>query len=146
MKTSLNGINLIKRFEGLRLESYMCAADKLTVGWGHRCDLPLGTKITMAQAMQFLDFDLNICESCLLTNLPDLNQNQFDALIDFVFNIGTHRFLTSHLYHLIFNDIHNDTAIRIEFLKWVYIHVHGIAVKSDWQLQRRSAEVALFFG
>ena len=58
MRTSQNGINLIKKFEGCRLTAYKCAAGVPTIGYGHTAGVKMGQAITQAQAEGFLKDDL----------------------------------------------------------------------------------------
>lgn len=91
MKTSQNGINLIKQFEGCRLTAYKpVAAEKYyTIGYGHYgADVAPGMKITQAQADAFLVSDLQKFESAVNATGLKLNQNQFDALVSFAYNCG----------------------------------------------------------
>ena len=89
MITSKKGINLIKNFEGLRLEAYLCPAGIYTIGWGHTAGVKKGDKITKEQAESFLRFDVKIYENYVENIVPfELNQNQFDALVSFTYNLG----------------------------------------------------------
>lgn len=99
-KTSKNGINFIAEREGEVLEGYYDSAGKLTVGVGHlvkpgepyRYRVP----ITKAESRRLLAEDLAIAEDVVnnLVKVP-LTQNQFDALVSFVFNIGERNFRRS---------------------------------------------------
>lgn len=90
MKTSQNGIDLIKRFEGCRLTAYKCPAGKPTVGYGHTAGVKMGQKITQAQAEAFLREDLARFERNVMTydGKYHWSQNEFDALVSFAYNIG----------------------------------------------------------
>ena len=91
MKTSQNGINLIKQFEGCRLSAYKpVAAEKYyTIGYGHYgADVSSGMKITQDQAENYLRADLAKYESAVNSTGLKLNQNQFDALVSFTYNYG----------------------------------------------------------
>ena len=95
MKTSQQGINLIKRFEGCRLEAYKCPAGKWTIGYGHTAGVKRGDKITQDMADNWLRFDLKIFESHVEGIAPKgLNQNQFDALVSFTYNCGVRNLKT----------------------------------------------------
>lgn len=98
MKTSKNGINLIKNFEGCRLEAYLCPAMVWTIGYGHTENVKRGDKITEVQAETLLIIDLQKFENAVnnAVRVP-LNQNQFDALVSFTFNIGIGNFKSSTL-------------------------------------------------
>ena len=87
------GLNLIKQFEGCRLTAYQCSAGVWTIGYGHTVGVYKGMKISQAQADTFLKQDIAKFEKYI--NNPSyvpfteqLNQNQFDALVSFAFNLG----------------------------------------------------------
>ncbi|WP_337881804.1 lysozyme [Chromobacterium haemolyticum] len=90
MKTSDAGITLVKSSEGLKLVAYKCPAGIWTNGYGHTGpDVTPGMVITQAQADALLARDLSRFEAGVarLVKVP-LNQNQFDALVCFSFNLG----------------------------------------------------------
>lgn len=90
MKTSDAGITLVKSSEGLKLVAYKCPAGIWTNGYGHTGpDVTPGMVITQAQADALLARDLERFEAGVarLVKVP-LNQNQFDALVCFSFNLG----------------------------------------------------------
>lgn len=89
MKTSQNGIDLIKKHEGCHLTAYKCPAGAWTIGYGHTAGVKEGMKITQQQAEEFLKQDLEKYEKYVFVYVKHpLNQNQFDALVSFVFNCG----------------------------------------------------------
>ena len=90
MKTSLEGINLIKHFEGCELEAYKCPAGVWTIGYGHIKGVQQGDVITEQEADNMLVEELEEYENYIhnLVNCP-LNQNQFDALVSWVYNLGS---------------------------------------------------------
>lgn len=89
MKISQAGIDLIKRYEGLRLKAYKCSAGVWTIGYGHTAGVKPGTTITRGQAEAMLTADLVEFECYVnqLVKVP-LKQYQFDALVSFCFNVG----------------------------------------------------------
>ena len=90
MRTSENGVNLIKRFEGLELEAYQDIAGIWTIGYGHTGpDVEPGMKISERDAEELLRRDLKPREQAVAgaAKVP-LNQNEFDALVSFVYNVG----------------------------------------------------------
>lgn len=90
MKTSDAGITLVKSSEGLKLVAYKCPAGIWTNGYGHTGpDVTPGMVITQVQADALLARDLERFEAGVarLVKVP-LNQNQFDALVCFSFNLG----------------------------------------------------------
>ena len=91
MKTSQNGINLIKQFEGCRLSAYkpVSTEEYYTIGYGHYgADVKAGMKITQAQADAFLVADLAKFERAVNKVGLSINQNQYDALVSFAYNCG----------------------------------------------------------
>lgn len=91
MKTSANGINLIKQFEGLELEAYQDAVGIWTIGYGHTGpDVKPGMRITEKEADNLLskrlarEFEPGVNSAIR----GDVNQNEFDALVSLAYNIG----------------------------------------------------------
>ena len=87
------GLDLIKQYEGCRLAAYRCAAGVWTIGYGHTAGVHSGMTITQAQADAYLQQDIAKFEGYVNnpTYVPiteQLNQNQFDALVSFAFNLG----------------------------------------------------------
>lgn len=92
MKISQNGLDFLKRWEGVRRKVYLDSVRKPTVGVGHlilpQDGLKVGDVISDAQVDAFLRQDVRIAEKAVnALNLP-LTQNQFDALVSFTFNLG----------------------------------------------------------
>lgn len=90
---SINGLNLIKSFEGCRLKAYKPVKTEkyYTIGYGHYgADVPAGLTISQYQAELLLLHDL--ARFCAAVNKYDhiyhWSQNEFDALVSFAFNIG----------------------------------------------------------
>ena len=89
MKTSSKGIALITEFEGFRSKAYLCPAGVPTIGYGFTLGVQLGDTITKEQAKRRLARELESYEAAVTracTNEP--NQNEFDALVCFAFNVG----------------------------------------------------------
>ena len=147
MHCSEIGIELIKHFEGLRLTAYVCIGGKPTIGYGSTyyedgSRVNLGDVITLQQANELLMNILSQFErdlSTLIHGIP-VNQNQFDALVSFAFNIGIESLAQSTLLKKVKSD-HNDTAIAVEFGRWVMAsgqRINGLAI-------RRRKEAELYF-
>jgi lysozyme len=137
MKTSYEGARFIAYFEGFKSKIYICPAGELTIGFGHVVhdnDI-FKEEMTLKRAYELLKEDLSKREQVL--DHLDLKQNEFDALMSFVFNVGATAFKNSTLYELIKN---GKIGIGMEFSKW--IHVHGKVV--DGLVKRRKAEADLF--
>jgi lysozyme len=140
MKTSANGLNLIKDFEGFQPRIYLCPAGKVTIGYGHV--VLVGEKfstITKEQASILLAKDVRFAEKTIANVVMcDLTQNEFDALVSFIYNIGGTAFRKSTMLKYLNNEAYLDAAD--ELLKWCHI---GKEV-SQGLLRRRKAERALF--
>ena len=119
MKTSHKGIALIKEFEGLRLKAYKCPGGVWTIGYGHTAGVQPGMVISEAQAEEYLMADLIASEKYLNDLRLAINQNQFDALISFIYNVGTGNFSRSTLLRKVRANP-QDNSIMDEFLRWVY--------------------------
>ena len=147
MELSNIGINLIKKWEGLYLTSYICPGGKITIGWGSTFDtknksIKLNTKITKEQAEEYLQHELNLVKENILNYNLKLNQNQFDALASLVYNIGQNSFKRSTLLrYLIKEDYINASK---EFVKWNKIKKNGIKVALKGLTNRRLDETKLF--
>lgn len=89
MRLSPKGLELIKAHEGLRLRAYQDVVGVWTVGYGHTGTAKPGMTITSEQADTLLRYDVEQFENAVnnLVHVP-LNQNQFDALVSFTFNLG----------------------------------------------------------
>lgn len=121
MKPSHKCIGTIKKFEGCRLSQYADAAGLPTIGWGHKVlkieGLP--TTITQEKADELLDDDAAYTGTLVDKSVTvPLTQGQFDALVDFTYNLGIGRLRGSTLLALV-NAGKYDTA-ELEFHKWVY--------------------------
>lgn len=142
MKINQAGIDLIKRFEGLRLTSYQDMVGVWTIGYGHTSpDVTQGMTITLQQANDLLLQDLAKFE----TGVTDLvkskiDENQFSALVSFAYNLGLGALKTSTLLRVI-NDNPNSLAVGEQMIRWDKAggkQVPGL-------LARRYAEKALYF-
>jgi lysozyme len=98
MKTSQAGVQLIKGFEGVRLNAYDDGVGVMTIGVGHIRGVQDGDIITEDQADDYLREDLSTAEGAVnrLVKVP-INQAQFDALVSFTFNLGAGALASSTL-------------------------------------------------
>ena len=140
MKTSPKGITLIKEFDGLRLKAYKCPGGVWTIGYGHTAGVKPGMVITEAQAEEYLKADLIAFERYLNGLGLALNQNQFDALVSFIYNVGTGNFSNSTLLRKVRANP-QDNSIMDEFLRWVYSKGRVLPGLQ----RRRLAEMKLYF-
>ena len=140
MRTGQRGINLIKQHEGLRLEAYRCPAGVFTIGYGHTAGVRRGDVIDAQRAEQLLAEDLGESEAVVNRECPGLSQNRFDALVSFVFNVGTGNFLKSTLLKCVKANPEN-VNIRYEFSRWT----RSKGVELAGLMLRRRAEADLYF-
>ncbi len=147
MKISQKGLDLLKRFEGVRLKPYLCPAGIPTISIG--CTYyPDGTKvrmtdpeITQARATEIFLNVLKHYESSVDSfTRDDITQNQFDALVSFAYNVGTGALKKSTLLKKV-NANPNDKFIESQFLIWN--KVNGVPVKG--LTLRRQEESKLYF-
>jgi len=140
MKIEKQGLELIKMFEGLRLQAYMpTPIDVPTIGYGHTKTAKMGMKITEAGAEALLKQDLAWVESVVNKNVTvPLTQPQYDALCSFVYNLGGTNFKRSTLLKKLNNKAYSEAAD--ELLRW---DKQGSKVLSGLT-RRREAEKALF--
>ena len=140
MQISEDGLDLIKEFEGLRLEAYRPTPDDvLTIGYGHTRGVQEGDVISEAEADMWLNDDLVWAEECIDAYVDQpLTQGQFDALCSFIFNVGCKAFKNSTLCRLI-NEGQLDAACQ-QFQRW-----DKQAGKTlPGLVRRREAEAAVF--
>ena len=117
MKSSELLLNKIIEFEGCKLTAYKCPAGVWTIGVGHTKGVKQGQKITEAQAISLLKGDLLPCENYVNNLGVCKTQGQFDALVDFCFNLGTGALGRSTLLKFI-RQGKAEQYIRGEFAKW----------------------------
>ena len=140
MKSTNYAILLIKSFEQLRLNSYLCPAGVWTIGYGHTDGVNQGMLITEKTADGFLKQDIRNAEHCINQMDVDLTQEQFDALVSFVFNVGVQAFNVSTLKKKILKNP-NDPSIADEFRRWVY----AVNKKLPGLIKRREQEIKLYY-
>ena len=140
MKSTNYAILLIKSFEQLRLNSYLCPAGVWTIGYGHTDGVNQGMLITEKTADGFLKQDIRTAEHCINQMDVDLTQEQFDALVSFVFNVGAQAFNVSTLKKKILKNP-NDPTIADEFRRWVYAGNK----KLPGLIKRREQEIKLYY-
>lgn len=87
---SLNGLVLVKNFEGLRLTAYKCPAGVPTIGYGHTKNVKMGDVITpeIADCYLYQDLQTSVAAVNEYDKIYNFTQNEFDALVSFTFNCG----------------------------------------------------------
>ena len=138
MRASEILIERIKEFEGVRLEAYKCPAGVWTIGAGHTKGVRQGQIITMHQAESLLKGDLLPCETFVNGLGIGFTQGQFDALVDFAFNLGVGALRNSTLLKRI-KAKDSLESIQAEFRKWVYAggkKLPGLVKRREWESKR----------
>lgn len=146
-KTGQLGLNLIRKFEGFYAKPYLCPAGIPTIGYGATY-YPNGKRVTLQdaaiteqQAEEMLVSMLKTYEQSVDSfTRDDINQNQFDALVCFAYNLGVQNLKISTLLKKV-NTNPNDMGITAEFLKWTKA---GGKVLTGL-IRRRQAEADLYF-
>ena len=140
------GITIIKKFEGLRLTSYLCPAGAWTIGYGstfyeNGSKVQEGEKITIDRADGLLINTVHLFEKSVKGLVKSsINENQLGALTSFAFNLGVGNFKASTLLKKV-NKNPSDPMIRDEFMKW---NKAGGKVLNGLTM-RRGAEASLYF-
>lgn len=140
MKASDKAYALIRRFEGKSNKAYQDSAGVWTIGYGHTGGVVKGQTISDDEVERLLAEDVAVAENAVNAQHLTLTQDQFDALVDFVFNLGAGNFQKSTLLKKLKADP-NDPTIYDEFLRWVYAG----GVKLLGLVRRRTDEANLYF-
>lgn len=139
METSQNGIDLIKHFEGCRLKPYLCSANVLTIGYGHTKDVVENMSITEDTAEVLLQQDLKEFEDHVNRLVEvHLNQNQFDALVSWTFNLGAGNLKTSTMLKVLNQRKYDEVPEQMQ--RWN----KSAGVVNKGLVKRRGAEALLF--
>ena len=141
MKTSVEGLALIKKFEGLELEAYKCAAGVWTIGYGHTKDVHEGDVWSESHADHMLEVELEEFEGYINDNVTaNLSQNQFDALVSWVYNLGPANLKASTMLKVLNSGDYEGVPAQIK--RW---NKAGGKVL-EGLIRRREAEALLFVG
>ena len=135
-KINKSGLNLIKKYEGCRLTSYICPAGVLTIGYGHTGkDVKPNQTITKKKAISLLKKDLARFERHVQSYnyIYEWTDNEFSALVSFAYNIGNIDQLTAY-------GTRTRSQIRTAMLK--YVKANGKTLAG--LVKRRKAELRLF--
>lgn len=155
MKLNEEGYLIIANFEGLRLSPYLCSAGVPTIGYGSTF-YPSGKKVTMKDkpitketAMWMLKVTANMfAKDVDMLVTSNINQNQFNALVSFAFNLGSdidaddipEGLGDSTLLKKV-NANPNDPTIAKEFMKWI----NSNGKPNNGLKKRRAEEVKIYF-
>ena len=145
MKISEYAEVVMKEHEGLRLKAYRCPAGVLTIGYGHTLNVKPGDVISKDTADRLFVEDVERVERQLDAEnySKHLSQGQYDAVIDFIFNLGWGKYRSSTLRKKLLCNV-NDVTIPDEFRRWVYgtepktgakIKLPGLVKRREWEAQ-----------
>src|SRR5688572_10393074 len=122
MKISDHGLDLIRRFEGLKLRAYRCPAGIWTIGYGHTGpEVRPGLRVTREEAETLLRADAGTFDEAVRQIAGPATQGQHDALVSFAFNLGLGALMSSTLLKRHRSGDHAGAADQ--FRRW--IHVRG---------------------
>jgi lysozyme len=140
-----NGLDLVKYFEGLYTDAYICPAGVPTIGYGHTANVTLGQSITPQEAEDILQDDMQIfAEAVEKAITVELNDNQFSALVSFAFNCGAGNLRVSTLRRKL--NTNDYDCVPSELSRWVKATDPSTGKKRSLAglVKRRAAEGALF--
>lgn len=147
---SPQGVDLVKHFEGLHtlhddntVTAYRCPAGRWTIGYGTTKGVRSGDRITVEEAEERLIEDLQTAAAAVRSKVSvPLSQNQFDALVSFVHNLGAGNFASSTLLKKLNRGQYDE--VPEQFLRWNKARVDGVLTELRGLTRRRTAEAALF--
>lgn len=145
MKISSTGLELIKEFEGCSLNAYRCPAGVLTIGYGHTGlidghPIKVDSCITLKKAEALLLESLNERYEPSVRKFKGLNQNQYDALVAFCYNLGPYIFKGELLKAI---QLKNWKEVGRQMLLYDKAKVNGVSTRLKGLTRRREAEVKL---
>jgi|TARA_B100000073_G_scaffold157861_1_gene130289 lysozyme len=139
LNTSAEGISLIKKFEGCELTAYQCSAGVWTIGYGHTKGIEEGMEISQEEAEQMLVDELHEYENYINKYVTaPLSQNQFDAMVSWVYNLGPANLKASTLLKVLNAEDYDGVPAQIK--RW---NKAGGEIL-DGLIRRREAEARLF--
>lgn len=151
MKISDKGVELIAQFEGCKLQAYQDSAGIWTIGYGTIMypsgqKVKKGDKITHEEATTYLKYEISLKSQSVRAFVSNavLNQNQFDALVSFAYNVGVGALQKSTLLKKVIRNP-NDPTIELEFMKWNKARKKGVLTVIEGLTKRRQSEADLYF-
>jgi len=142
---SEKGLHLVIAFEGFSPKAYKCPAGVWTIGYGHTGGVVEGATINSKEALQVLRNDMKVAEGYVsrLVKVP-LNDNQFDALVSWTFNLGPGALSASTLLKRL--NTGDYASVPNEMVRWANIQdpKTGQMTPLPGLLRRRRAEAALW--
>lgn len=142
-KASAGAITLVKLFEGYRARSARLPDGRWTIGYGHTKTARADAQVSEADAEALLHYDLMPVQAVINDAIfTPLNQNQYDALVSFVFNVGVDNFRRSSVLRRINEGNLIQAACALEM--WRKADLDGERIVVDALVRRRAAEKTLF--
>lgn len=139
MKIGAKGLSLIKSYEGFRAQAYMDTGNVPTIGYGTTKGVRIGQTVTKAEAEAYLLRDVQSAEATVTKSVTvKLTQDQFDALVCFVYNVGSGSFRSSTLLSLLNQKMYSTVSTQLK--RWDKDNGRVIAGLT----RRRAAEGVLF--
>jgi GH24 family phage-related lysozyme (muramidase) len=143
MRTGETGLNLIKGYEGLRMSAHYAPTEQWTVGYGHTGSARHGMSVTEGDAERLLKDDVKPIEQLIGDTVrAPLNQNEHDALVSLIFNIGEDNWRRSTALRKLNAGDKLGSANAFEL--WTKAFVSNELVTLDGLVRRRAAEKSLF--
>ena len=137
----MEGLSLIKKFEGCELEAYQCSAGVWTIGYGHTKGVAPGDSVSQEEAEQMLVDELHEYESYINEYVTvALSQNQFDALVSWVYNLGPANLKASTMLKVLNSGEYEDVPAQMK--RW---NKAGGKIL-EGLIRRREAEACLYQG
>lgn len=138
---SERGLDLTREFEGCRFRAYQDTGGIWTIGYGHTKGVKLGDECDMKQAVKWLQEDVQEAVDAVNRLVKvKINQAQFDALVDFVFNLGAGAFAKSTLLRML--NAYDYVGATAQFARWNKDNGKVVAGLT----RRRAAEAKMFEG
>lgn len=138
-RINADGLALIKRWEGLRLEAYQDVGGIWTIGYGHTRTARAGMRVTEAEADELLRADLRVFESAIDDTVDvAMTDNQFAALVSWCFNVGVPAMRRSALIRRL--NAGDYDAVPAELARWNKVRGKAVSGLSN----RRAAEAGLW--
>jgi len=139
MEISSEGVALIKKFEGCELKSYRCAANVLTIGYGHTKGVTEDMEITQEEAEKMLKDELvDYCNYVDKYVEVPLEQHHFDSLVSWVYNLGPTNLKSSTLLKVLNDKDYEGVPAQIK--RWNKAN----GVVKQGLIRRREAEALMF--
>lgn len=143
MRTGDTGLNLIKGYEGLRMSAHYAPSEQWTVGYGHTSGARHGMSVTEGDAERLLREDVQPIEQLLGDTVrAPLNQNEHDALVSLIFNIGEENWKNSTVLRKL--NAGDKIGAANAFELWTKAYVNNELASLDGLVRRRAAEKSLF--